>query len=442
MTFKDLNLNNSLLSAIADLGFVKPTTIQHKVYAPIMAGKDVLGIAQTGTGKTFAYLMPIMRQWAYNKQRKPEVLILVPTRELVAQVVEEVIKISKYSNLEVVGAYGGTNIKTQILAINNGADLVVATPGRLLDLILNGTIQTKHIKKVVIDEVDEMLNLGFRTQLKNILDLLPIKRQNLLFSATITDEVEVLIEDNFNFPLKVEAAPTGTPLKNIAQIGYNIANFNTKLNFLEHLLETDKTMSKVLIFAGSKRLADDVHERLERSFASELAVIHSNKAQNTRFQTVEQFENGDCRILIATDIIARGLDVTAVSHVINMDVPMVPENYMHRIGRTGRADMKGTALTFITKTDKENKLKVEELMGKKIPMKKMPEEVVTSTELTLDEQPKINMKTIEIRQPKVVAKGKAHQDKKDKNKKVNIKVSRSDAKKKKYGKSYAKEYRN
>ncbi len=442
MTFNDLNLNNSLLNAIADLGFERPTTIQHKTFAPIMAGKDILGIAQTGTGKTVAYLLPLMRQWKYSKKRNPEILVLVPTRELVAQVVEEVEKLAKYTNFGVTGAYGGTNIKTQIMAINQGVDMVVATPGRLLDLILNGTIQTKFIKKLVIDEVDEMLNLGFRTQLKNIIDLLPLKRQSLLFSATITEEVEALIEDYFNNPLKVEAAPTGTPLKNIAQLGYNVPNFNTKVNFLEHLLETDKAMTKVLIFAGSKRLADDVHERLERSFANELAVMHSNKTQNTRFKTVAEFESGASRILIATDIIARGLDVTAVSHVINMDVPPVPENYMHRIGRTGRADKKGIAITFITKADKENKTKVEELMGKKIPMKKMPEEVVISTVLTLDEQPKINMKTIEIRQPKVVAKGKARQEKKDKNKKVNIKVSRSDAKKKKYGKSYAKEYRN
>ncbi len=440
MTFNDLNLNNALLNAIADLGFTKPTTIQHKVFAPIMAGKDVLGIAQTGTGKTVAYLLPLLRQWQFSKACNPHVLILVPTRELVAQVVEEVEKLAKYTNLKVTGAYGGTNIKTQIMAINSGVDVVVATPGRLLDLILNGTVQTKYIKRLVIDEVDEMLNLGFRTQLNNILDLLPIKCQSLMFSATITDEVELLIENKFTSPLKIEAAPTGTPLTNIAQSGYKVSNFNTKINFLKHLLSTDTAMTKVLIFAGSKRLADVVHEQIEHQFANELAVIHSNKAQNNRFKTVEQFESGACRILIATDIIARGLDVTAVSHVINMDVPAVPENYMHRIGRTGRADKKGIAITFITAADKENKQKVEALMGRKIPMKKMPEVVEISTVLTEDEKPKINMKTIEITNSIVL--GKSHHEKKEKNKKVNIKVSRSDAKKKKYGKSYAKEYRD
>ena len=201
-------------------------------------------------------------------------------------------------------------------------------------------------------------------------------------------------------------------------------------------------MTKVLIFAGSKSLADEINSKMEIKFPDQLAVIHSNKSQNLRFKTVEQFESGASSILIATDIIARGLDVTAVSHVINMDVPAVAENYMHRIGRTGRADKKGIAITFITEADKENKAKVEALMGKKIPMKKMPVEVEVSNILTFDEQPKVNMKTIEIKRPKVISKGTSHHEKIDKNKKVNKKISRADAKKIKYGKRYRKEYRN
>ena len=441
MTFKDLNLNTALFNALEDLGFTQPTTIQQKAFAPIMAGNDVLGIAQTGTGKTIAYLLPMLRQWKFSKKRIPEIIVLVPTRELVVQVVEEVEKLAKYTNIIVTGVYGGTNIKTQIMAITPGVDIIIATPGRLLDLLLNATIQAKFIKKIVIDEVDEMLNLGFRTQIKTILDLMPSKRQMLMFSATITDDVQVLIDYNFNVPVRIEAAPTGTPLTNIEQIGYSVPNYTTKVNFLEHLLSTDKSMTKVLIFAASKRLADDIHSRIETKFPEQLAVIHSNKAQNTRFKTVNDFESGACSILIATDLIARGLDVSSVSHVINMDVPAVAENYIHRIGRTGRADKKGISITFITKADEENKQKVEALMGLEIPMRTMPEAVVISSILTPDEMPVINMKIIEVKQPKVIAKGKSHHEKSLKNQKVNIKVSREDAKKKKYGKQYKKEHR-
>lgn len=442
MTFQDLNLNKPLLNALAEAGFSHPTTIQQRAFAPIMAGRDVLGIAQTGTGKTYAYLLPLIRQWQPAKKRNPQVLILVPTRELVVQVAEEFEKIAKYTSLVAVGVYGGANIKTQMQAILAGTDFVVATPGRLMDLLLNGTIQANYIKKLVIDEMDELLNLGFRTQLRNIFDLLPLKRQNLLFSATITDEVEELIKNNFNNPIKIEAAPTGTPLTNITQIGYDVPNFNTKVNFLEYLLATDRDMTKVLVFAGSKKSADEINSRIEDKFSDRLAVIHSNKTQNTRFKTVDDFESGACSILIATDIIARGLDVSSVSHVINIDVPALPENYMHRIGRTGRADKKGISITFISPFDLENKNKVEALMGQQIPMQIMPGDVIISDILTEDEKPVYTMKIVEVRQPKTIAKGPAHHEKKDKNKKVNIKVTRADAMKEKYGKRYEKKHRS
>ena len=201
-------------------------------------------------------------------------------------------------------------------------------------------------------------------------------------------------------------------------------------------------MKKVLVFAASKKLADEIFSRLEVSFIDQLAVIHSNKSQNTRLKTVEDFESGACSILIATDIIARGLDVSSVSHVINMDVPPVPENYMHRIGRTGRADKKGIAITFITESDQENQEKVEALMGQKIPMEQMPETVEISDVLTEDEMPVISMKIVEVRRPKNIAKGTAHHEKKEKNKKVNIKVTRADQMKEKYGKRYEKKHRS
>ena len=225
MTFHDLNLSTPLLNALNERGYINPTTIQHRVFPIVMSGRDVCGIAQTGTGKTFAYLLPLLRLWKFSKDKNPQILVIVPTRELVAQVVESVKELSAYMNVTAVGVYGGVNINTQWKDLQNGADVLVATPGRLYDLLLNGAFKTKAIKKLVIDEMDEMLNLGFRTQVKNILDLLPAKRQNLLFSATITPEVESLMDTYFNNPERVEAAPTGTPLENIEQVYFEVPNF-------------------------------------------------------------------------------------------------------------------------------------------------------------------------------------------------------------------------
>jgi len=442
MNFSDLNLNSSLLKALSDLELIHPTTIQQKAFSPIMAGNDVLGIAQTGTGKTFSYLLPLLRQWQYKSKRYPEILVIVPTRELVVQVVSEVEKLVSYMNFKVAGAYGGANIKSQMAAIHPGVDMVVATPGRLNDLLLNGTIKSSAVKKLVIDEVDEMLGLGFQSQLQNILDLLPAKRQSLMFTATLVQEVEDFINRNFRTPVKIEAAPTGTPLANIKQIGYKVPNFNTKMNFLRYLLVNDPLMTKVLIFASGKSIADEIFERMAVDFEDELAVIHGNKNQNTRFKTVDEFSSGISRILIATDLMSRGLDISEVSHVINMDVPQVAESYMHRIGRTGRAGKKGIAITMISEFDKDHQKNVEQLMGKKISIKKLPKVIEISEILITEEIPVINMKIIDVKRPKNLFGGKSHHDKKEKNKKVNIKVSREDKKKIKYGKSYSKDRRN
>src|SRR4051812_8227557 len=227
MTFKDFNLNKQLLNALDDLGYTTPTTIQQKVFSVVMSGADVCGIAQTGTGKTFAYLLPLLNQWKYSKDKDPQILIVVPTRELVAQVVESVKKLSTYLSVSVIGVYGGANINTQKLEMQNGFDVLVATPGRLYDLAMAGAFKVRSIKKLVIDEVDEMLNLGFRTQLKNILDLLPQRRQNLLFSATLIEEVEELINEYFDQVVRIEAAPAGTPVENIMQIANEVPNFYT-----------------------------------------------------------------------------------------------------------------------------------------------------------------------------------------------------------------------
>ncbi|MDP1973707.1 MAG: DEAD/DEAH box helicase, partial [Sediminibacterium sp.] len=316
MTFQQLNLNTALFSALDDLGYTTPTTIQHKVFPIAMSGKDVCGIAQTGTGKTIAYLLPCLKQWKFDKNKDPQILIVVPTRELVVQVVDTVKKLSAYMSLIVVGVYGGVNINTQQLEVEKGVDVLVATPGRLFDLAMNGAFKTKYIKKLVIDEVDEMMNLGFRTQLRNIMDLLPQKRQNLLFSATITEEVESLMETYFNAPVRVEAAPTGTPLDNIEQSRFNVPNFYTKVNLLELLLEQDASMTKVLVFTATKKLADQLYESLEKRFEGTIGIIHSNKEQNHRFNTVKQFKDGVYRFIIATDIVARGIDIAEVTHVV------------------------------------------------------------------------------------------------------------------------------
>jgi ATP-dependent RNA helicase RhlE len=434
MLFTDLNLNTPLLAVLNDLGFTSPTTIQHKVFSVVMSGRDVCGTAQTGTGKTFAYLLPCLRLWKFSKDKAPQILILVPTRELVVQVVQAIKDLTAYMNVHAVGVYGGVNIKTQVTAFANGADVVVATPGRLFDLIMNGTVKTKALKRLVIDEVDEMLNLGFRTQLKNILDLLPNKRQNLLFSATITEEVEALITTYFNDPVRVEAAPAGTPLESIIQIGYLVPNFYTKVNLLHLLLTEDVSMTKVLVFAATKKLADDLYMQLETKFPGAAGIIHSNKEQNHRFNTVKQFKNGTYRFIIATDIVARGIDIAEVTHVINFDTPDVPENYIHRIGRTGRADKKGIAITFITEKEKLQLASIENLMNYQLPIVVLPDNLQISDELTEDELPKVYMKTIQLKIPKKEASGLSFHEKSAKNSKVNFVVRRKDRMMKKYGK--------
>ncbi len=419
MTFADLNLNRSLLNALDDLGIQEPTSIQAKVYAPIMAGRDVVGIAQTGTGKTFAYLLPAIRNWKFTKSPYPQILVIVPTRELVKQVVEAVEQLVTYINFEVVGVYGGANIKVQKAEVEVGVDLLVGTPGRLSDLLKDGVLRTKNLKKIVIDEVDEMLNLGFRTQLKEIADFLPKKRQHLLFSATMTAEVEAVIEEFTDYYEKIEAAPSGAPLENIEQAAYPVPNFNTKANLLEKLLHEKEDMSRVLVFVKSKKMADALFERLDPAFQESLGIIHSSKSQNNRFKTVQKFADGICRCLIATDIIARGLDVSGVTHVINFDLPDTPEKYIHRIGRTGRAENRGIALAFISEQDQDFQIAIEILMEKEIPMLTVPEGLEYSEELIQLEKPNPYVPYNEHKQKQYVPTGPAFHEKKAKNLKTN-----------------------
>ena len=418
--FNQFNLKKQLYNAINDLGFVNPTPVQEQSFSVIKSGKDTLGIAQTGTGKTLAYCLPILEELNYSDQLHPRVLILVPTRELVVQVVDELAFFTKYMSVRVLGIYGGVNINTQRKNIALGTDIIVATPGRLYDLVLNQSLSLKNTKKLVIDEVDVMLDLGFRPQLMSIFELMPEKRQNIMFSATMTTEVEELIDAFFISPVKISIAVSGTPLENIKQSCYPVENFYTKVNLLKLLLADRKEFKKVLVFVGSKRYADKLFIELDEDFGQETGVIHSNKAQNTRLMAIEQFDSGQNRILVATDVIARGLDLVKISHVINFDTPLFPENYMHRIGRTGRAEEKGTSLLFYTEKEEKAKLAIEALMGMEIALGEMPSDLKISNQLLPEERPDDSLEKNPNRNARQEDKGLSFHEKKLKNLKVNL----------------------
>lgn len=418
-TFDAFELKKQLRNAIDEIGFETPTPIQEQAFAPILSGRDVLGIAQTGTGKTLAYMLPILNELSYSSDLNPRVLILVPTRELVIQVVEEIERFSAYMSVRTLGIYGGVNMNTQRLKLAEGTDIVVATPGRIYDLALSQSLSLKGIKKLVIDEVDVMLDLGFRPQLTNILELLSSRRQNIMFSATMTDEVEALIHNYFVSPVKISIAVSGTPLENIHQRAYAVPNFYTKINLLSHLLDDRETFQKVLVFTGSKRIADQVYSLLAESLGNECSVIHSNKSQNNRMQAIQDFDSGVHRILIATDIMARGLDLDKISHVINFDTPDFPENYMHRIGRTGRAEESGSSILFYTEKEKTRKEAIEALMNQSIEDSVIPASVVVSNQLTDDERPRDVFDKNPVRNEKTTERGPGFHEKKEKNKKTN-----------------------
>ena len=416
--FNELNLNKQLFNAIEDLGFEQQTPIQSDTYSMILSGKDIVGIAQTGTGKTIAYCLPLLQELSYSTQTNPRILILVPTRELVAQVVETLNDLTKYITCRIIGVYGGTNMNTQKKWLQDGADVVVATPGRLYDLALCRALQLKGVKKVVIDEVDIMLDLGFRFQLTNIFELLPTKKQNLMFSATMTEDIEEIISSFFSLAEKVQIALSGTPLENIIQTKYSVPNYFTKENLLVNILQDKQKMKKVLVFVSSKKIADRLYESMSEFFISELAVIHSNKSQNYRFRSINQYSEGKVRILIATDIIARGLDLDKISHVINFDTPTFPENYMHRIGRTGRAEEQGNSILFYTEREDVYKNKIEDLMKLKISELDIPNDVEITLELTTEEH-RANNKNINRNLKKEERINSGFHEKSAKNQQVN-----------------------
>jgi ATP-dependent RNA helicase RhlE len=417
-TFETFNLPKSVQKAIDELGFVTPTPIQEKSFSVIMSGRDMMGIAQTGTGKTFAYLLPLLKLYKFTPTNTPKIVILVPTRELVVQVVEEVEKLTKYMSVKTLGIFGGVNINTQKKAVYEGIDILVGTPGRTMDLALDAVVRFDETQKLVIDEFDEMLNLGFRTQLTALLAMMKTKRQNILFSATMTDEVDAVLNDFFDFPEEVTLAASGTPLENIEQITYNVPNFNTKVNLLKHLLQNNEDMSRVLVFVNNKKISDMLHDRIEEDFEGQFGVIHSNKSQNYRLSTMAAFQEGTLRGLITTDIMARGLDISNITHVINFELPEFPELYMHRIGRTGRADATGTAISFITPREEEFKVEVEVLMNRELDIADFPEEVEVSIKLIEPEKDRQPVKFL-MKKQKLSGDGAFH-EKDKKNKKVNL----------------------
>ena len=417
-TFEKFNLPKSLQKAVDELGLVTPTPIQEKSFSVIMSGRDMMGIAQTGTGKTFAYLLPLLKLYKFTPTNTPKIVILVPTRELVVQVVEEVEKLTKYMSVKTLGIFGGVNINTQKKAVYEGVDILVGTPGRTMDLALDAVVRFDETQKLVIDEFDEMLNLGFRPQLTSLLAMMKTKRQNILFSATMTDEVDTILNDYFDFPEEVTLAASGTPLEKITQITYNVPNFNTKVNLLKHLLETDNSMSRVLVFVNNKKISDMLHTRIEEDFEGQFGVIHSNKSQNYRLNTMAEFQEGNLRGLITTDVMARGLDISNITHVINFELPEFPELYMHRIGRTGRADATGTAISFVSPREEEFKIETELLMDQELKITDFPEEVEISLKLIEPEKDKQPIKFL-MKKVKLEGDGAFH-EKAKKNQKVNL----------------------
>jgi ATP-dependent RNA helicase RhlE len=377
MTFEDFNLNRQLLNAIADAGYETPSPIQEQAIPLVLQGHDILGIAQTGTGKTAAYLLPLLMRIKYAQGQHPRALILAPTRELVMQIDATISELAKYTDLRHIALFGGLGPKAQIAALQKGVDIIVATPGRFMDLYLKGEILVKQLSTLILDEADKMMDMGFMPQINRILEVIPRKRQNLLFSATFPPRVEKLSENFLEAPIRVEVTLQATTAERVEQSIYELPNFRAKINLLEYLVKEAEKFQRGMVFVRSKEAADNIYKFLKRKVVTdeEVRVIHANKGQNTRINSMEAFKEGKVRILIATDVAARGIDVTQVSHVVNFDVPLIYEDYVHRIGRTGRANQEGKAITFVTMADEYHIAKIEKIIRLTIPRASIPEAV-------------------------------------------------------------------
>lgn len=372
ISWNDFKLNKQLFDAIADAGFESPTEIQQKCIPLVFGGQHVIGIAQTGTGKTAAYMLPLLMKIRYAQGSEVRALILVPTKELVAQVAAQAKALAKYTDLRIVEIYGGVGAKAQIEKIQAGTDLLIATPGRFLELYQRNELVTKQIKTLVLDEADRMMDMGFMPQLRRIFEVIPSKRQNVLFSATFPEKVERLANEFLDFSVRIEITPPATVATQVVQELYYVPNGATKINFLEYLLNTHPEFNRVMIFTRTKDVANNIYKYLDRKHLGPVKVIHSNKGQNTRINAMNEFKEGKLRILVSTDVASRGIDVTNVSHVINFDVPIMYEDYVHRTGRTGRAFQEGKAITLATESERYHIDKIEKIIREKITVKKLP----------------------------------------------------------------------
>jgi ATP-dependent RNA helicase RhlE len=373
--FEDLKLTKSVQKAIAEIGFTTPTPIQEQAIPAIKSGQDVLGIAQTGTGKTAAYIMPILTQLVKAEGTDPRVVILVPTRELSIQVGEDIEELSQYTDIRHAAVYGGVGWTKHAEMVASGVDILVATPGRLMDLHSHNVLNLRKVKTLVIDEADRMLDMGFMPQLNEIFERLPMRRQNLLFSATFSEYVERMAEVFLDFPVRIEVAPSATPVELVNQMVYYVPNFKTKLHLISNLLSNEEEFKKVIIFCKTKTIAEAVFSVIKRKSEGEKRILHSNKGQSARINAINAFKNDEVRLLISTDVSARGIDASKVSHVINFDVPSNYDDYIHRIGRTARAGNLGVAITMLDPSEIWHFNKIQTMIRMQIPVCPIPEGV-------------------------------------------------------------------
>ncbi|MGB3618282.1 MAG: DEAD/DEAH box helicase [Catalinimonas sp.] len=385
MSFSDFKLNPQLLRAVADAGFEVPTPVQREVIPQALAGHDVLGIAPTGTGKTAAFVLPLLMRLKYASGEHPRALILGPTRELVIQLNEHVRALNGHTALRHTALYGGTGFKQQTDALQAGLDLIVATPGRLMDHYHRGDLVLKELEVMVLDEADKIMDMGFMPQIRKILEIIPRKRQNLLFSATMPAKVERLSAEFLEFPTRVEVAPQATVTETIEQRAYATPNLATKVQMLDWLLR-DEAARRVFVFAKTRETANVIYQHLWEHLRGDVRVIHGNKDQNARLNAMRAFREGEVRVLVATDVAARGIDVREVSHVVNFDVPMVYEDYVHRVGRTGRAELAGTSLTLVNPADEYHLKKIERIIRTPVPRHPLPEGIQVPKTPTAEKQ--------------------------------------------------------
>ena len=363
MRFDDLKLTRQFLNAIEDAGYENATPIQQKAIPPLRAGQDVIGIAQTGTGKTAAFLLPLLQTLKYAQGEAPRGLVLAPTKELVVQIHQEALKFAAYTDLRIVAFYGGVGPKKQIEEIADGVDLIVSTPGRFLEIYYRGHVETKKLKHIVLDEADRMMDMGFMPQIRQVQEVVPTKRQNILFSATFPPRVERLAEEFLLWPTRIEVTPESTPVATVTQYKLPLPNLRTKIAFIEWYVRERLGDDRLLIFTRRKEEAENLFKFLDRSFKKGVRAVHSNKGQNARINAMQEFRTGEVQILIATDVASRGIDVPETQWVINASVPRDPHDYIHRIGRTGRAFREGSALTLVDPAEKFALERIESLTG-------------------------------------------------------------------------------